>query len=163
MGWVIMPNNSRSTASRTGSTEAQELPMRITILNPVPGVALTVRGDDPRAAVIPTGPEVSFDFVVRVKRIPGDDHPRFLGACTQGPPSQRFVYVDVGTLADQADSRWTRAAKIPLSGISWSLINEAWRHGGRLEARIQGRAKDGGPACATVPLLEGGWRCRREH
>jgi hypothetical protein len=29
---------------------------------------------------------------------------------------------------------------------------------GVLEARIQGTGRDGGPACATVPLLDAGWK-----
>ena len=48
---------------------------------------------------------------------------------------------------------------MPLAGISWPLIEEALAApDAALEARIAGTAKDGGPACATVPLLEGGWR-----
>jgi hypothetical protein len=33
--------------------------------------------------------------------------------------------------------------------------------GAVIEARIAGTAKDGGPACATVGLLDGGWRVVR--
>jgi hypothetical protein len=43
---------------------------------------------------------------------------------------------------------------VPLSDITEKLI----RSGRRLEARFNGTARDGGPACATVPLLDGGWR-----
>jgi hypothetical protein len=69
------------------------------------------------------------------------------------------VYVNSGTLAGQVDSRWTRRAKIHLEGISWELIERALASPGTvLEARIAGMARDGGPACATVPLLDGGWR-----
>jgi len=69
------------------------------------------------------------------------------------------VYVTSGTLAGQADSCWTRAAKVPLSGITWPLIQEALATlGVVIEAHIAGTAKDGGPACAAVPLLNGEWR-----
>ena len=84
---------------------------------------------------------------------------RFFGAVAQGPPEGRFVYVCSGTLAGQAESCWTRRAKVPLDGITWRLIERVLSDGRlRLEARFQGRAGDGGPNCATVKLLEGGWR-----
>jgi len=52
------------------------------------------------------------------------------------------------------DIDWQRRAKVPLDGITWSMIKK----GSVIEARISGTARDGGPACATVPLLGGGWR-----
>ena len=84
--------------------------------------------------------------------------PRLLGPFTQGPPAQRFIYICSGTCAGEADSRWTRRAKIPLTGITDALLAQ-WRKGSPacLEARIKGTAKDGGPACASVALLDG-WR-----
>jgi len=48
---------------------------------------------------------------------------------------------------------------VPLGGISQELV-EALRGGGRLEARIAGRGRDGSPACASVPLLVPGWHVR---
>jgi hypothetical protein len=43
--------------------------------------------------------------------------------------------------------------------ITWELIEEALsKSGAVLEARIAGTAGDGGPACATVRLLNGGWK-----
>lgn len=151
-----MPERARKSA-RVKADE-QQLLLRITVLDPVPGVALALRGAGARQPVLPGGSEAQFDFVIRVKRIPGEDQPRFLGPFTHGPPAQRFVYIDVGVLAGQADSRWTRAVKVSLSAISWQLVDEALRRRTPLEARIHGRAKDGGPACASVPLLDGGWR-----
>jgi hypothetical protein len=69
------------------------------------------------------------------------------------------VYITSGTLAGQADSCWTRKAKVHLSGITWKLIEQVLSTpDSTLEARIAGMAGDGGPACATVPLLENGWR-----
>jgi len=50
-----------------------------------------------------------------------------------------------------------RRAKVPLGGVSWALI-EALPAGERLEAHIAGTARDGGVACASVPLLPPGWR-----
>ena len=105
-----------------------------------------------------TGGDLSFELSVRVRDGRADGLPNFLGPFTQGPPAGRFVYVNSGTSAGQAGSCWRRRAKVPLSGITWLLIEEALAAPDAvLEARIAGTSKDGGPACGTVPLLEGGW------
>jgi hypothetical protein len=75
------------------------------------------------------------------------------GPFVQGPPQQRFVYVDIGTYAGQADSRWSRRLKIPLEGIPAKTIPT----GGVLEARVPGTGRDGGPNCATVKDFDG-WK-----
>ena len=75
----------------------------------------------------------------------------------QGRPGERFVYVCIGVYAGDAASPWARRAKIPLTGLTWPLI-ETLKPGGRLEARIAGRARDGSPTCASLPLLPPGWR-----
>jgi hypothetical protein len=47
-------------------------------------------------------------------------------------------------------------------GITWELIDEALsKLSAVLEARIAGTAGDGGPACATVRLLDGGWKVQK--
>jgi hypothetical protein len=75
------------------------------------------------------------------------------GAFVQGPRRQRFVYVNIGTYAGQADSCWSRRLKIPLDGIPAKLIGA----GGVLEAHVPGTGRDGGPNCATVKDFEG-WK-----
>jgi len=133
-----------------------ELPLRITLIAPPAGVQFCLqRGSDELIGEVEsTGADLSFDLSVRVDGKLADGSPRFLGPFTQGPPTSRFVYIRCGTSAGQWGSPWTRRAKIPLTGITWPLI----RKGTRLEARYAGTAKDGGPSCATVPLLDGGWR-----
>jgi hypothetical protein len=102
---------------------------------------------------------IAFDLSVRVGASRADGQPTLLGPVTQGPPSDRFVYVNSGTRAGQVGSCWDRRAKVPLSGITRQLIERVQRQrGARLEVRIAGTAGDGGPACATVPLLERGWQ-----
>lgn len=60
-------------------------------------------------------------------------------------------------LAGQANSCWTKRAKIHLAGITWKSIEEVLSISDRiLEASIAGTARDGGPACATDPLLGDG-------
>ena len=104
-----------------------------------------------------TAHALTFDFSLRV--VPGaNDAPlRLLGAFAQGPPAKRFVYVNSGKQAGQVESCWDRRAKVQLGGVDTSLIEQAMRSGGVIETQIAGTGRDGGPACATVPLI-GGWR-----
>ena len=139
----------------------REIRLRIRVVDPPPGVAFCLqRGrDEVVTPVIADGSDIVFELSARLGEIPGGSGPNFLGPFTQGPASARFVYVNSGARAAQWESCWTRRAKVPLSGIDAAQIEEALRSGDCvLEARIAGRARDGGPACATVPLLDGGWR-----
>ena len=70
-------------------------------------------------------------------------------------PSRRFVYIAIGTSAGQ-HSEWSRRAKIDVHDIPADLLAMA-REGRVLEAILPGRARDGGPACATVRPLQP-WR-----
>jgi len=73
-----------------------------------------------------------------------DEIPNFLGPFVQGPRGGRFVYVNSGTLAGQADSCWTRRAKVGLKEISWDLVVAVLANPSSFpEAKITGRAKDG--------------------
>lgn len=100
---------------------------------------------------------VAFEIPLRVAA--GTGAPRLLGPAAQGPPTARFVYVSSGLHAGQAGSPWDRRAKVPLSGITRALIREHLATpGSRLEVRIPGTSRDGGPICASVPLGPGAWR-----
>jgi hypothetical protein len=139
----------------------QELPIRIIIVHPPKRVIFCVQRD--KAGLLPpshTDEEMLiFDFTVRVGAQQPNGAPNLLGPFTQGTPADRFVYVNAGTLAGQAASGWTRRAKVKLAGITQAMIETALATPGAvIEARIAGTAKDGGPAAATVPLLETGWQ-----
>jgi hypothetical protein len=142
----------------------RQLAFRITVLHPPAGV--TFRLQRGRGELVPpteaSDERLAFDLTLRIRGDVTSGPPNFLGPLTQGPPASRFVYVNSGTSAGQVDSRWTRRAKVPLTSISWELIEEVLSQPGAvLEARIAGTGKDGGPACATVPLLDGGWNIYR--
>ena len=142
--------------------ERFDLPLRIVMEDPVPGVAIALqRGASAKAELVgPVGRSPSalaFELEISVEGSLPDGRPRLLGPYVQGPPAARFVYLCVGQAAGQPGSPWTRRVKVPLGALSWALI-EALGPGGRLEARIGGKARDGGPACASVPLLGPGWR-----
>ena len=139
----------------------RSLPLRITLVKPLRGVPLCLQQG--KAELVPpshdSGEHVSFDFTVNITNDQKDGPPNFRGPSVQGPPAGRFIYINAGTYAGQADSCWSRRAKVPLAGITWELIEEAFsKSGAVLEARIAGTAGDGGPACATVRLLDGGWK-----
>src|SRR5262245_50615943 len=105
-----------------------------------------------------TSGDISFDFSMNVAESPKDGRPNFLGPFAQGPPAGRFIYIDVGTYAGQKGTPWARRMKIPLQEITWALVKATRStEGARLEARIPGRGRDGGPNCATVKLL-GTWQ-----
>lgn len=143
-------------------SERFDLPLRIVMEDPVADVALALqRGAAARAELVPPADAsphaIAFDLDVVVDGKLPDGGPRLLGPFVQGPPSARFVYLCVGQLAGQPGSMWSRRVKVPLGDLSWTLI-ETRPPDARLVARIAGRARDGGPACASVPLLPPGWR-----
>lgn len=139
----------------------RELPIRVTVNGPPPGVTFAIqRGKDellpPSKA---SAKSLVFDLSIRVSERKSGGAPSVLGPYAQGKPDDRFLYLNSGTMAGQEDSCWTRRAKIKTGGINWKLIEQTLATPGAvLEAFIDGRAKDGGPCCATVALVSGGWK-----
>jgi hypothetical protein len=138
----------------------RELPLRIVVIAPPKGVTFRVQRG--KSELVPpsvvSADSISFELSVRVRR-GNDGSPNFLGPYAQGPPRARFIYVNSGTLAGDPGSCWTRRTKVHLAGISLALIESTLdAKGGVVAAQIAGKGRDGGPACATVPLLDGGWK-----
>ena len=137
----------------------QTVPAKIVLVAPPKGVIFAVQHGrhDLGPAVVSEGKDLEFEFSFLVQ--PGvDGSPRYSGEHVQGPAGGKFVYVNSGTLAGQTVSGWTRRAKIGLQTLSWATLERvASEPGSFLQARIAGTGRDGGPACATVPLLDGGW------
>ncbi len=139
---------------------SEPVPLRIVVVAPPSGVpwALQVGRDEliPPAGRSPDA--LAFELAVTLAPNAPDAAPVFRGPAAQGPPAGRFVYLCAGRRAGDPGSPWERRAKVPLGGITAEhLARLRETPGGVLEARIQGTARDGGPACATVPLLAGGW------
>jgi len=137
------------------------LALRITVMRPPRGVTFRLqRGRDGLLAPAAEGAgEITFDFDVRVGGTQAGGSPNFLGEYTQGPKTVRFVYVNSGRHAGQADTFWDRRAKVPLMSITSAQIKSVLgKRGHLLEACIEGTGGDGGPACGTVPLLGAGWK-----
>jgi hypothetical protein len=140
------------------------VPLRIVLRDPIPGVALRLQSgrDELVAPTSATSSSVVFDFTVRVVLLDGDGPVNFLGPFTQGPPRERFVYVNAGRRAGQPGTAWDRRAKIPLKGIDAKMIAQARAAPGSIIAvHIDARGKDGGPVCATVKLPADAWRVHR--
>jgi hypothetical protein len=156
-------SRARASVEPKRSAASAELRIRIRVVHPPPGVtfAIQIGKSDLLPPAHADASALTFDLSVRVdpKR---DAPPRFLGPAVQGPPTARFIYVNSGTRAGQATSCWDRRAKVPLSALTWATIDRARNTpNGRVEACIAGCAGDGGPACASVPLLGKRWEVVR--
>lgn len=134
-----------------------QLSFRVIVEEPLAGVTYAVQRG--RSDLLPPARsskvQLSFEFPLTLADIDADP-PRLTGEFAQGPAKKRFIYINTGTMAGQQNTCWTRRAKVPLYGIQRSLLASIVKAEGDdlvLEARIQGIGKDGGPACATVPLL----------
>lgn len=147
------------------------LPLRIVVRRPPPGVSFALQkgksdangNADLLAPGKSSGDSLSFDFSVRVATGRTGSAPRYLGEFTQGPPTQRFVYLNSGRRAGQTGTGWDRRAKIPLMAITPAMIDAVDAAPGTvLELEILGTAGDGGPVCASrIDVIGGGWHPRR--
>jgi hypothetical protein len=134
------------------------LTLRIVVESPPPGVDYALQNG--RGSNYETGQkqrskgkDLTFEFTPMIRAGVSDGMGALGGPFVQGPPRQRFVYLDIGTYAGQADSAWSRKLKVPLAGITAKMLAA----GGILETRVPGTGRDGGPACATVQDFDG-WK-----
>jgi len=130
--------------------EKSALPLRIVVDQPIPGVALALqRGSgatfDLVGPVQASADALVFDLDIKVDSSNAVDEPRLLGPFVQGPPTARFVYINVGASAGQIGSPWQRRVKVPLGAITWQAI-EAWRR-----ASASPRISPAGAAMAPPP------------
>lgn len=130
-----------------------EVTLRIVLKRPTPGVDFglqkgggntyeTVQKQRSSGSV-----DLKFEFPVTV-RSGNDGAPDFFGPFVHGVRGDRHVYIDIGTYAGQTNTEWSRRLKVPLSRITWELINSR----STLVGEIPGTGKDGGPTCAYVWL-----------
>ncbi|MEC5398113.1 DUF5990 family protein [Uliginosibacterium sp. H1] len=126
--------------------------MRILVASPPPGVRFAVQRG--KSELLEPSAEradaIQFEFSLRLGSPLPDGSVNFMGEFAQGTPSDRFIYVNSGTLAGQADSPWTRRAKLKLSSIPQKIVADAASTHGVIEARMPGTMGDGGPICASV-------------
>lgn len=134
--------------------------LRIVVVDPPAGVGFALQRGHAELVAPHAGAsgEWLFDFELRIGKPLADGRPNFLGEFAQGTPTARFVYINSGKRAGQAGSPWERRAKIMLAGIDGDLLTRAARDPSlRIQARIRGTGRDGGPVCASTPLIDG-WR-----
>ncbi len=135
--------------------------LRVIVVSPVAGVAYGVqvgKGTNYKVSLlqISTDRDLVFEIQVPVKKLESGQ-PNFIGPLAQGPLAARFVYLNIGKSAGQLGSAWDRRLKVPLTDITWAMVEQAVSKMKVLEARLPGKAKDGGPSCATVQPI-GGWK-----
>ena len=143
-----------------------EVTLRIVLQRPTAGVDFGLqKGHGSAYETVQTqrssGKELKFEFPVTAKVERKGAALDFAGPFVQGPCGARFVYLDIGTYAGQANTPWSRRLKIPLSGITRAMISS----GETLVAEIPGAAEDGSPTCAygwrkSVPSW--GWRVAKK-
>lgn len=132
-----------------------DLALRIVLADPPAGVAFSLQGkaNAPVDVVLADGGDLAFDIPITLT--PTAEGLRPGGPFLRADGRGRFVYVASGAQASCAAASGSgRRAKIYLNDLSDELALAAAQAGDVLEARIAGRARDGGAACATVPLLQ---------
>lgn len=134
------------------------LTLRIIVEQPPPGVDFGLqKGKGGEYETVQTkrsdGKDLVFEFQPTIREGVSDSMAALGGPFVQGPPRQRFVYIDIGACAGQSESSWSRRLKIPLEGIPAKVIVA----GGVVQARVPGTGRDGGPNCATVKEFDG-WK-----
>jgi hypothetical protein len=132
-----------------------DLTLRIILADPPPGVVFS-KQDAKNHPVDPIRAEgdLSFDIPITLTPTPAGLRPG--GGFVRTDGRGRFVYIASGQAAGDCQTEWSRRLKIYLHDLPADIAP-----GEVLEATIAGRAKDGGPACATVPLLKGWTRVTR--
>ena len=141
--------------------------IRIVLVDPPPGVDFGIqvgKGNDYKTIAVQRSKagNLQLDCAISVKGNRADGPPNFVGPIAQGPPTGRFVYIDIGKSAGQIESCWQRRIKIPLQGITREMIDSVLDMPKRLlQATIPGTGKDGGPSCATVKPIDG-WKVLKD-
>ncbi|MFO1460521.1 MAG: DUF5990 family protein [Verrucomicrobiota bacterium] len=97
---------------------------------------------------------LSWTLDVAVKR-GADGSLDFAGPAVHGRRGERFFYLSWSG-ERQGHRVAFRRIKLHLRDLPASVVDRARNEGGLAEACVHAVAKDGGPACASVPLL-GGW------
>jgi hypothetical protein len=143
---------------------ARDIIVRIVLVSPPVGIDYGIQkgtGSDYETLHIqrPTNPraQIVFDVPITATDTRDDGLPNFTGPFVQGPPKERFLYVDVGEYAGQRNTKVARRMKVPLARIDWTLIEQAAKSGKAIETRIPGTSKDGGPTAANTAKIQTAW------
>ena len=81
---------------------------------------------------------LQFDVPVEVAGTPGQEDPVFSGPFCQGPRTGRFLYMSWKREGNPA-APWAWRIKIPLSEITWAMVEKAGRPGWCIQANVNDR------------------------
>ncbi|WP_461148521.1 DUF5990 family protein [Spirosoma pulveris] len=138
----------------------QELTLRIRLESPTAGVDFGLQsGSGHNYDILQKQRSATQDLCFEcsvVTKSGTDNQPDFAGPLVQGPPANRFVYINIGKSAGQLDSIWSRRLKVPLKGITAEMVEQIIDNSAKLlETKVPGIGKDGGPTCGTVKPFNG--------
>ena len=135
--------------------EERSVLARVHLLDPLPGCTYALQQRDGSIDQAQVAGEEALVFTAAITlRLTNENTLDPSGLHVHGPRNDRFLYVCSGTLAGETRSCWTRRAKVPLQGIDTAVPKSLDAMPPLIEAAIAGRARDGGPACASVSLVE---------
>ena len=132
---------------------ASVVQMRVIIIAPPPGVLFALQRGSSELLLpsVAHAELLQFDFTLRVGSPLSNGAPNFLGEYAQGPATDRFIYLNSGTLAGQEASPWTHRAKLKLASIPRELAEAAIASPDQvIEARIRGTLPNGSPVHASL-------------
>ncbi len=138
-----------------------DLTLRIILADPPSGLVFSLQGraNAPMDAVFADGGDLTFDIPITLT--PTADGLRPGGPFLRADSRGRFVYIASGAQATcAAPSGSGRRAKIYLNALSDEPRWRPPRPPSELSSVVRPGARDGGAACATVPLLQTWTRVR---
>ena len=119
-------------------------------------ILVTLQTKDGFALPTPAGKDaLSWTTEITVKT-DAAGQPDFAGPAVHGKRGERFFYLRWS--GERAGMReMLRRIKVHLRDVTAAQVARAQKSSGTLMARVHAVSKDGGPACASVPLVGGGW------
>lgn len=107
------------------------------------------RGGEVVEAVPANRKRIVFEPEFRVSPLP-DGKTNFLGPYAKGTPTERFFYLSWVIKGEEGTLTMFGRAKIHLSHIRWSQIEEAMRSGKPLSVTVSLTDKRGEPRCGSI-------------
>jgi hypothetical protein len=119
-------------------------------------ILVTLQTKDGFALPTPAGNDaLAWNTEITVKT-DAEGQPDFAGPAVHGKRGERFFYLSWS--GERAGGReMFRRIKVHLRDVTAAQVARAQKPDALLMARVHAVAKDGGPACASVPLVGGGW------
>ena len=143
------------------------LPLRIKLVEPPPGFAFCLqKGKGEKSErldyQISEGKDLVFELDIDVRKGKKRGVANFVGPFAQGTPDVRFFYLCAGQYVEPDEPLWSGRVKIHLSSITWTTVEEVVADPNSvLEVSYAATGPKGGPALASVPLLNDGWKAVR--